>query len=148
PGLLRASAVMAGGICGTGETCGVVLGGLLAIGDALGNDDFRDFETYKEVIASARAFVDRLLERYGSTRCHDIQEAMLGWRHGVRRAVCRGRALRGGDHPRSRGLLAGRRRRCLGASPGRQSVPRKRRRPPAFGWPPGFVPATGDPSAR
>jgi C_GCAxxG_C_C family probable redox protein len=77
---LRASAVMAGGICGTGETCGVVLGGLLAIGQALGNDDFRDVETYKHANVAARGFVDRIQERYGSTRCHDLQVAMMGWR--------------------------------------------------------------------
>lgn len=80
PALLRASSVLAGGICGTGETCGVVLGGLMAIGDALGSEDFRDLDACTRAAKAAREFVDRIREHYGSTRCHDLQEAMLGWR--------------------------------------------------------------------
>jgi len=36
PGTIQASSALAGGIAGTGETCGSVLGGLMAIGQALG----------------------------------------------------------------------------------------------------------------
>jgi C_GCAxxG_C_C family probable redox protein len=77
---LRASAVLAGGIAGTGETCGAVLGGLLAIGEVMATDDLTDQEQYAVANATAKQFVDKIIAQYGSTRCHLIQEAIIGWR--------------------------------------------------------------------
>ena len=79
-GSLKACAALAGGIGGTGETCGAILGGLMAIGLFLGSDDPRD-ETSQEIARqAARLFVNQILDRYGSTRCHELQEALIGWR--------------------------------------------------------------------
>lgn len=77
---LRASAVLAGGICGTGQTCGTVLGGLMAIGESLGVEDFRDLAAYDLANARAKEFVDQVRGIYGSTNCYEIQEAIMGWR--------------------------------------------------------------------
>ncbi len=76
---LRASSVLAGGICGTGETCGAVLGGMIAIGEALGSDDFRDLESYERANANVREFLQKIQERYSSSRCHAIQTSVMGW---------------------------------------------------------------------
>ncbi|MBU1048513.1 C-GCAxxG-C-C family protein [Candidatus Bipolaricaulota bacterium] len=76
---LRASSVLAGGICGTGETCGAVLGGMIAIGEALGSDDFRDLGAYELANAKVREFLDQIRTRYTSSRCHAIQTAVMGW---------------------------------------------------------------------
>jgi len=76
---LRASAVLAGGICGTGQTCGTVLGGLMAIGELLGAEDFRDLASYELANAKAKEFADRMREIYGSTNCFEVQEAVMGW---------------------------------------------------------------------
>jgi len=76
---LRASAVLAGGICGTGQTCGTVLGGLMAIGESLGSEDFRDLAAYGLANERAKGFTDRVREVYGSTNCHEIQKAIMGW---------------------------------------------------------------------
>jgi len=78
---LRASSVLAGGICGTGETCGSVLGGLIAIGEAFGSEDFRDIASYESANEKATEFVDWIHETFGSTRCFDIQRALMGWCH-------------------------------------------------------------------
>ena len=80
PATLRASAVLAGGICGTGQTCGTVLGGLMAIAESLASDDFRDLDAYELANASAKGFADRVHATYGSTNCYEIQETMMGWR--------------------------------------------------------------------
>jgi C_GCAxxG_C_C family probable redox protein len=76
---LRASSVLAGGICGTGQTCGAVLGGLIAIGESLGPEDFRDAASYQFANANAREFVDEIRDTFGSTNCYDIQKAVMGW---------------------------------------------------------------------
>jgi len=76
---LRASTVLAGGICGTGQTCGAVLGGLIAIGEALGSEDFRDVDAYQSANAKAKEFLDHIRELYSSSCCFDIQKAIMGW---------------------------------------------------------------------
>ncbi|TSA49081.1 C_GCAxxG_C_C family protein [archaeon] len=81
PATLRASSVLAGGICGTGQTCGAVLGGLIAIGEALGSEDFRDVASYESANARAKEFVEWIHETFGSTCCFDIQKAVMGWCH-------------------------------------------------------------------
>lgn len=79
-GTLQASSAMAGGIGGTGETCGVVLGALMAIGQALGSDGYH--ETSRDIVAKAAAktFLESFLDSFGSTRCYGVQEALVGWR--------------------------------------------------------------------
>lgn len=77
---LQASSVMAGGIGGTGETCGVVLGALMAIGQALGSDGYHDASRDITAKAAAKTFVESFLESFGSTRCYGVQEALVGWR--------------------------------------------------------------------
>ncbi len=77
--LLRASSTLAGGIAGTGETCGSVLGGLLAIGLALGSDGYHDRSQDADAQAAARAFIEAFLATMGSTRCYGVQEALVGW---------------------------------------------------------------------
>ena len=76
---LRAAAVLAGGICGTGQSCGAVLGGLMAIGEAVASEDFREVDVYQAANAAAKEFTDRIRELFGSTNCFDIQEAIMGW---------------------------------------------------------------------
>lgn len=76
---LRASSVLAGGVCGSGKTCGTVLGGMIAIGEALGSADFGDLERYGAANAAAARFADYMRDLYGSTDCHDIQRAIMGW---------------------------------------------------------------------
>ena len=77
---LQAGAALAGGIAGTGETCGSVLGGLMAIGQAMGSDGSHDVERDTRAEAAAKAFVESFLETVGSTRCYGVQEALVGWR--------------------------------------------------------------------
>lgn len=76
---IRASSALASGIAETGETCGSVLGGLMAIGQALGSDGYHEDEHTARARATAKTFVESFLEIVGSTRCYGVQEALVGW---------------------------------------------------------------------
>ena len=80
PDVLKASTTLAGGIGGTGETCGAVIGALMAIGLAQGSLDTEDLESDRAAREAARRFVERFTERFHSTRCYGLQEATIGWR--------------------------------------------------------------------
>ncbi len=64
----------AGGIAGSGETCGAVSGSLLAIGFY--------FESIKgnrgSSMGYAKQFVDRFTQEFGSTRCRDVMKKQFG----------------------------------------------------------------------
>jgi C_GCAxxG_C_C family probable redox protein len=78
--VLNASTTLAGGIGGTGETCGAVIGALMAIGLGQGSSGLEDPESDRAAREAARRFVERFTERFDSTRCYGVQEATVGWR--------------------------------------------------------------------
>jgi C_GCAxxG_C_C family probable redox protein len=78
-GTLRASTTLAGGVAGTGETCGALLGALMAIGLVTGPLDFTDLEADSSVRAAAKEMVNRFIEVLGSTRCYGVQDKLVGW---------------------------------------------------------------------
>jgi C_GCAxxG_C_C family probable redox protein len=77
---LKASATLAGGIAGTGETCGAVIGALMGLGLGIASADVQELDRYVAARDAARRFVERFTERFGSTRCYELQEAIVGWR--------------------------------------------------------------------
>lgn len=79
PALLAASTTLAGGIVSTGETCGAVLGALIAIGYALGSASIQDTASHQAARAAAEEFVAQFTNRFGSTRCYEVQKATVGW---------------------------------------------------------------------
>ena len=68
------------GIALRGETCGAVVGSLMAIGLVYGRDDLEDWHGYIGSLPSARRFTRRFEELHGSTACSSILEAKLGRR--------------------------------------------------------------------
>ena len=80
PAAFKASATLAGGIGGTGETCGAVIGALMGIGLTVGSTDSLDAERDQCARQAAIVFVERFTARFGSTRCYKVQEATVGWR--------------------------------------------------------------------
>jgi len=84
----RAATVLSGGVARRGETCGALLGGLMALGLVYGRDDIRDTQAYRDAMKPANEIVDefkrRLEEEFGfdepldSTICRDIQERIYG----------------------------------------------------------------------
>jgi len=77
---LRATTTLAGGVAGSGETCGALLGALMAVGFALAADDVTDLDADKAVREAGKRCVARFRELLGSTRCWEVQETVVGWR--------------------------------------------------------------------
>jgi C_GCAxxG_C_C family probable redox protein len=66
------------GIALRGETCGAVIGCLMALGLEFGRDDLSDWRGYIGSLPSARRFCMRFEEENGSTSCASILEEKLG----------------------------------------------------------------------
>ncbi len=66
------------GIALRGETCGGIVGCLLALGLVYGRDELDDWKGYISSLPPARRFCRRFEEEHGSTACATILEAKLG----------------------------------------------------------------------
>ena len=84
----KAATTLSGGVARRGETCGAILGGLLALGLVKGRDDITDTQAYRDAMVPANQLVDefkaRLQQEFGfkkpleSTICRDIQQHIYG----------------------------------------------------------------------
>lgn len=84
----KAATTLSGGVARRGETCGALLGGLLALGLVKGRDDITDTQAYRDAMGPANQVVDefkaRLQREFGfkkpleSTICRDIQQRIYG----------------------------------------------------------------------
>ena len=84
----KAATVLSGGVARKGETCGALIGGLLALGLVVGREDMTDTQTYRDAMVPSdeiiREFQKRLQETFGfdepleSTICRDIQQRIYG----------------------------------------------------------------------
>ncbi|HSF82289.1 MAG TPA: C-GCAxxG-C-C family protein [Anaerolineales bacterium] len=66
------------GIALRGETCGAVIGCLMAIGLVYGRDDLGDWKGYLASLPPSRRFCRRFEEEHGSTDCAALLETKLG----------------------------------------------------------------------
>ena len=66
------------GIALRGETCGAVIGSLMALGLVYGREDLTDWKGYIGSLPSARRFCKQFEEENGSTACVTILEEKLG----------------------------------------------------------------------
>lgn len=66
------------GIALRGETCGAVVGSLMALGLVYGRDDLSDWKGYIGSLPSARRFCKQFEEKNGSTACAAILQEKLG----------------------------------------------------------------------
>ena len=66
------------GIALRGETCGAVVGSLMALGLVYGRDDLKDWSAYIRSLPPARSFCARFEESHGSLACSAILEEKLG----------------------------------------------------------------------
>jgi len=84
----RAATVLSGGVARRGETCGALLGALLALGLVIGRDDMKDTATYARAADAAQPVIEDFKEKvqtaFGlteplkSTLCRDIQARIFG----------------------------------------------------------------------
>jgi C_GCAxxG_C_C family probable redox protein len=66
------------GIALRGETCGGVVGGLMAIGLVFGREDPNDMDSYFRAIAQGRKFCRRFEKEFGTVMCRDIVKERFG----------------------------------------------------------------------
>jgi len=66
------------GIALRGETCGAVVGSLLAIGLVYGRDRLDDMEGYLRSLRPARSFCRAFEREFGSTMCGEILRSLFG----------------------------------------------------------------------
>jgi C_GCAxxG_C_C family probable redox protein len=66
------------GIALRGETCGAVIGSLMAIGIEYGRDDLSDYRGFVRSLRPARRFCSQFEESNGSTACREILKDQLG----------------------------------------------------------------------
>ncbi len=78
-GVLKALTPLTG-IAERGETCGAVIGPLMAFGLLYGRGENKldDWDTYRESLIPSGKFCKLFEKEYGSTMCHDIQNEKFG----------------------------------------------------------------------
>lgn len=84
----KAATVLSGGVARKGETCGALLGGLMALGLVVGREDIRDTQKYRDAMIPSDEiimnFQKRLRQVFGfkeplnNTICRDIQKSIYG----------------------------------------------------------------------
>jgi C_GCAxxG_C_C family probable redox protein len=75
---LKASTALAGGIARMGETCGALIGGIMAIGLVLGSEDLADIQAYRNSMVASYQMYERFKEEMDGTICIEIQKKLLG----------------------------------------------------------------------
>lgn len=84
----KAATVLSGGVAHKGESCGALIGALLALGLVIGRERMEDSDAYMEAIEIAIEVRDRFMKEVGtqfgfqeeleSTLCRHIQEKIYG----------------------------------------------------------------------
>ncbi len=69
------------GIALRGETCGAVIGCLMAIGLVYGRDGLEDWKGYLASLPPSRRFCRRFEEEHGSVACAELLEIKMGRRY-------------------------------------------------------------------
>ena len=71
------------GVALRGETCGAVIGSLMALGLVFGRDNIDDMPGYLRSLPSARKFCRQFEKEHSSTMCGAILETKLGKRYNL-----------------------------------------------------------------
>ena len=75
--ILRALTAFPGGIALRGETCGVVIGCIIALGLVYGREKMDDLQGYFDVLPKAKEFCQRFSKELGGTMCREIAKSDL-----------------------------------------------------------------------
>jgi len=104
----KAATVLSAGVARRGETCGALLGALMALGIACGREQMEDMASYSRAMAAAQQMVDEfkqeLQSRFGfaqaleTTLCTDIQRRLFNRSFNLAREDERQSFLDAGGH--------------------------------------------------
>jgi len=73
-----AGSSLAGGVARYGETCGALIGAIMAIGMVEGRKKIEDVDAYQSCMKLALKVRAKFLERVGHTLCAEIHKILLG----------------------------------------------------------------------
>jgi C_GCAxxG_C_C family probable redox protein len=76
--VLKASTALAAGVARRGETCGALVGAVMAVGLVAGAEHLDDAEGYARAMKVAVEVFDRFKNNYGTVKCFEIQEKLFG----------------------------------------------------------------------
>ena len=76
--VMKASTALSAGVARKGETCGALLGALMAVGLVRGTERLDDFDGYVDTMGAASRVFDRFKGEYGTVKCSEIQEKLFG----------------------------------------------------------------------
>jgi C_GCAxxG_C_C family probable redox protein len=74
----KASTPLAAGVAMRGETCGALLGGLMAVGMATASEDMTDADALRNCLAAGFRLARKVEKEFGTTNCTRIQTDKLG----------------------------------------------------------------------
>ena len=75
---LKASTPLAAGVAMRGETCGALIGGLLAVGIITAQEDLKDSNALSNSLAAGFRLARKVEKEFGTTNCTKIQTERLG----------------------------------------------------------------------
>jgi C_GCAxxG_C_C family probable redox protein len=75
--VLKAATAMPG-VALRGETCGAVIGPIMALGLAFGREKPEEYEAFLRTLQAAHRFCRRFEEEFGSCMCTDVQKHLFG----------------------------------------------------------------------
>jgi C_GCAxxG_C_C family probable redox protein len=74
----RAASPLAAGVAAMGDSCGALLGGMMALGLTFGREKVEDFAALAASALKARALYERFQQEFGSCICREVMAAQLG----------------------------------------------------------------------
>jgi C_GCAxxG_C_C family probable redox protein len=77
-GSLKATSALSGGIAGRGETCGALIGGIMAICQVLGRESLEDKAQYRVSMDVANEMYLEFTKAVGHTLCSEIHKILYG----------------------------------------------------------------------
>jgi len=76
--IFKSASALAGGVARQGETCGALLGSMMAIGAVVGREKLEDKEQYQRAMEPAMEMYATFKEKVGHTLCQEIHRIRFG----------------------------------------------------------------------
>jgi C_GCAxxG_C_C family probable redox protein len=76
--VFKAGSALAGGVARQGETCGALIGAIMAVGSLMGRERLEDVEQYQKAMEPAIRVYTLFKESVGETLCREIQKIRYG----------------------------------------------------------------------
>jgi len=76
--VFKSASALAGGVARQGETCGALLGSIMAIGVEVGREKLEDKEQYQKAMEPAMEMYGKFKKQVGHTLCQEIHRIRFG----------------------------------------------------------------------